>query len=326
MSEEPAIQKVLVTGATGFVGQAVVRELIARGVKPICVVRSPAKLEAQQRGVDPARYSAIVGSLSDFAALRQGAELSQAAIHLVGIIMARRLRGQSFERIHVRGTQRVVDIVSAAKIKRYVHMSALGARPNAVSVYHQTKWEAEEYVRASGLDWTIFRPSLIHGPDGEFMQLMKAFFCGLVPPMIPYFGSGQAKIQPVSVKDVARCLVDSIFLPETVGNIFPLGGPKRYTWVQFYNACRTILPAARRWKPMVSLPVSLAKFVATVSAPPMSIAELAAPGLRKLRFDAGQVHMSQEDAVCDHALAEKAFDMTMRAFENELATYAELIR
>ena len=55
MSEEPAIRKVLLTGATGFVGRAVVRELIARGIKPICVVRSPAKLEAQQRGVDPAR-------------------------------------------------------------------------------------------------------------------------------------------------------------------------------------------------------------------------------------------------------------------------------
>lgn len=326
MSENGSIQNVLVTGATGFVGRAVVRELISRGLKPICVVRSTEKLAAQQRDVAPERYTAIEGNLHSPAALREAADLSQAVIHLVGIIIARRLQGQTFERIHVRGTQNVLAAAQEAKIERFVNMSALGSRENAVTPYHQTKWQAEELVRASELDWTIFRPSLIHGPEGEFMQLMKSFVCGIAPPMIPYFGDGLAKLQPVSVKDVAHCLVDALIKPATIHQAYSLGGPRVYSWVQFYNACRLKMPSARRWKPLVSLPAPLARAMARLSAPPMAVAELVLPPLRKFRFDAGQVTMAQEDSVCDHTFAEDAFDIKMRDFEEELFTYADMIR
>ncbi len=265
-------ESVMVTGATGSVGRSVVRSLLARGLKPICLVRSPEKLFAQHRDVNPERLTAIVGNLRDYGALREAAELSQAVIHLVGIIMQRRLRGQTFRGIHVRGTQAVVDATRQAGIKRLIHMSALGTRADAVSKYHQTKWAAEECVRASGLDWTILRPSLIHGPNGEFMQLMKRLVCGLAPPIIPYFGDGRAKVQPVSVEDVARCCVESLLRVETVGEVIPLGGPEAYSWVEFYNACRVVMPGARRWKPLVSQPVPVAKLMAVLTAPAMALA------------------------------------------------------
>lgn len=327
MSEQPStrLESVLVTGATGFVGRVVVRALLAKGISPVCLVRSPDKLFSQHPEVASDRLIAVTGSLGDPKALKEAAEQSGAAIHLVGIIIQRRLHGQTFRGVHVRGTQSVVDAVHAAGIKRFIHMSALGARVDAVSAYHQTKWAAEEYVRESGLDWTIFRPSLIHGPDGEFMRLMKRFFCGFVPPVIPYFGSGRAKLQPVSVKDVARCLVESLSRDDTIGQVFELGGPRVYSWVSFYNACRAMMPGAKTWKPMVSQPVPVAKAMAAVMHPPMALAELVVRSLGMLRFDAGQVDMSQEDSVCDHTVAEKAFGLRMRSFEEELAGYAELI-
>ena len=325
MSEAPSIQSVTVTGATGFVGRAVVRELLAKGLRPVCLVRSTEKLRAQHPEVDPERFTPIVGSLKDRGALREAADVSQAAIHLVGIIIARPLRGQTFAAIHMRGTANVVDAVQQAGIRRYVHMSALGARPDARSTYHRTKWTAEEYVRRSGLDWTIFRPSLIHGPDGEFMRLMKRFMCGLVPPVIPYFGSGQAKVQPVSVKDVAYCFVQSLLDPMTIGKVFPLGGPRAYSWIELYNACRALMPGAKHWKPVVSQPVPLAKLTAILGQPIMGLAETVVPSLGLFRFDAGQVQMSQEDATCDRTIAEKAFNFRTRDFEEELSTYAERI-
>jgi len=323
--EADSIHSIMVTGATGFVGRQVVRELLARGVRPVCVVRSPGKLFAQHRQVDPERLTAIVGSLDHAPALQQAADLSQAAIHLVGIIIERRLQGQTFYGVHVRGTRRVVDAVRQASIKRYVHMSALGTRPDAVSAYHRTKGVAEEYVRQSDLAWTIFRPSLIHGPDGEFMRLIRRFVCGRIPPVIPYFGSGQAKLQPVFVKDVAHCLVEALFRDETIGKVFPLGGPRAYSWIEFYNACRALIPGARRHKPLVSQSVAVAKLLATLSAPPMALAELVFPSIGLLRFDRGQVQMSQEDSVCDHTIVEQAFALRMRPFEDELRAYADLI-
>lgn len=325
MTEDSGIHSVMVTGATGFVGRRIVRDLLARGVKPICLVRSPKKLFAQHSRVSPERLAAIVGSLSDEKALRVAAELSQAAIHLVGIIVQRPLHGQTFTRIHERGTRNVIDALERAGVKRYVHMSALGSRPGAVAPYHQTKWNAEEMVRGSGLDWTIFRPSLIHGPTGEFMELMHAFMCGLVPPVIPYFGDGSAKLQPVSVKDVAKCFVESVFREDLMGKVIPLGGPNAYSWVEFYNACRTIMPHAKRWKPLVGQPVPVAKMIATLGAPLMALTEAMMPSMRKFRFDKGQVQMSQEDSVCDAAIAETTFGIKMRSFEEELALYADRI-
>jgi NADH dehydrogenase len=321
----PPIQSVFVTGATGFVGRHVVRDLLRRGLHPVCLVRDADRLYRSQRPEDAERITAITGSLSDTGALREGTDISQAAIHLVGIILESRLRGQTYDRVHRVGTERVVDQVRSSGIRRYLHMSALGTRPDAVAVYHQTKFAAEQYVRESGLDWTIFRPSLIHGPEGEFMRLMKLFMCGLLPPVVPYFGDGRAKLQPVSVRDVAYCFVEALFRPQTIGQTYPLGGPKVYTWKEFYNACRTLMPRAKRWKPMVSQPVPVAMMMARLTCVPMAMAGAVIPRLKLLRFNTDQVRMSQEDNVCDHRIAGEAFDIRPRSFEDELSSYADRI-
>ncbi|MHC5111769.1 MAG: SDR family NAD(P)-dependent oxidoreductase [Planctomycetota bacterium] len=328
-STDPApIQSVLITGATGFVGRYVVQEITRRGLRAVCLVRSQERLLHQHPHAVHDLLSAVQGDLADSTALREAAARADAAIHLVGIIINRRLQGKTFEKVHVTGTSNVVQAVTDAGMSRYAHMSALGTRAEAVSEYHQTKWRAEELVRQSGLDWTIFRPSLIHGHDGEFMQLMRAFVCGLVPPVIPYFGGGKARLQPVAVQDVAYAMVESLFRAELVGKIIPMGGPHSYSWKELYETCRRLIPGASRTKPMVSLPVPVARMAALLASPPLAVPEML-PGLRglgKFRFDRGQVTMAQENSTCDAGIAQDALGFTLRDFEVELSEYAGRIR
>lgn len=324
----PFLTRVMLTGATGFVGRAVLRELVSRGHKPVCLVRDRPRFLKGAAKLGPDRVEAVGGDLFDDAALAKAAEGAEACIHLVGIIFEKRLRGQTFERIHVEGTRRVIEACKAAGVKRIAHMSALGSRVNASSEYHRTKWLAEGFVKDSGLDWTIFRPSIIHGPDGEFMRLMKSFVSdafvpalGFIPtplPVIPYFGDGQNKLQPVSVKDVAHCFVAALSRPDTIGKIYGLGGPEAVSWKELYRICRETIPGAKQWKPMISQPVWAAKFMA------MTLMKL--PILPDyMRFNVGQVQMSQEDSVCDIDPVEKDFGIRMRDFRQELRDYAAMI-
>ena len=322
------LTRVMVTGATGFVGRYVTRELVARGHKPVCLVRNQNRFLAQARQLGADRFEAVGGDLFDPAGLAKSLEGAEACIHIVGIIFEHPLRGQTFERIHVEGTHNVVAACKAAGVRRIVHMSALGTRVNAPSRYHQTKWRAEGIVKDSGLDWTIFRPSIIHGHDGEFMRLMKSFVCdttvtslGFIPtplPVIPYFGDGQNRLQPVSVKDVAYCFTAALSKPETIGKIYELGGPEKISWKELYRICRETIPGAKMWKPLISQPVWAAKFLAaTVMKLPIL------PDY--MRFNTAQVQMSQEDSVCDIAPVERDFDIKLRDFRQDLASYANLI-
>ncbi len=325
MSEQPnQLRKVLVTGASGFVGRHVVRELITAGYHPVCLVRSSDKLRASLAGANPSLYTLVSGDLFDAEALNRAAAGASAAIHLVGIIIERRGLGrrQSFRRIHVEGTRAVLEAARAANIPRICHMSALGSRPDAVSRYHKTKYEAEQLVRASGIASTIFRPSIIHGPDGEFMELLKSFVCKPVPPVIPYFGRGENKLQPISVRDVAACFVAALSKDDTAGKVFELGGHTAYTWKELYETARRLIPCGKRWKPKVGVPVLIAK---TIGASGDALDLLLGTRLG-IPFNLAQVQMSQEDSTCDPKPAEAAFGLTFRDFEHELSQYANQIR
>jgi uncharacterized protein YbjT (DUF2867 family) len=199
-------------------------------------------------------------------------------------------------------------------------MSALGTRADAVSDYHKTKFRAEEYVRASPLDWTIVRPSLIHGPSGEFMQMEAMWARKRMPPpllftpFMPYFGAGllgfggAGLLQPVYVGDVARAFVDCLEKPETIREVYLLGGPDRYTWPELHNTIAQAVVGHRRW--VLPIPVWAGKLYAAVGVAPL------------LGFNRDQVIMSQEDNTADLTKFKADFGWDPVPFEATLKSYA----
>ena len=194
--------KVLVTGATGFVGREIVRQLHAAGHTIRILARSPHSPRVQE-AVSRCGAEVHPGDVLDAASLDGALNGMDAVIHLVGIISE--VGESTFENVHTRGTGNMVAAARQAGVRRFVHMSALGTRPNAVSRYHQTKWAAEELVRHSGLDFTIFRPSLIYGPEDQFVNLFARMI--RLSPVVPLMGSPRARFQPVPVETVAAAFV-----------------------------------------------------------------------------------------------------------------------
>jgi uncharacterized protein YbjT (DUF2867 family) len=217
--------KVLVTGGTGFVGTHLVNRLLHRGHVPTVLARDPRKTRNRyNRSVETAP-----GNVLDRASLEAAAAGHDAVIHLVGIIVEK--GPQTFDRVHREATENAVAAARASGVRRYLHMSAMGSAEDAPSEYCRTKAASEKAVRSSGLDWTIFRPSIIFGHGDGFVGLLAPLVRSN-PGFIPVIGAGQNRFQPVSVKDVARIFVESLERPETVGQTYEVGGPEALTFDQ----------------------------------------------------------------------------------------------
>lgn len=302
-------RRIFVTGGTGFVGSAVIDELIARSFDVSALVRD--KLPQQKD-----RVHVVKGDLFDTDALASSISGCDAVIHLVGIILENPKKGITFEKIHFEGTKSIVDATAKAGVKRYIQMSALGTGPDAKSNYHKTKYFAEQYIRSSGLDWTIIRPSLIHGEKGEFMQMAAKWARGKAAPFLfmPYFGAGlfgfggAGLLQPVYVKDVARAFVDAIENPKTIGEVYLLGGADQITWPQLHHAVSQAVVGKRRAS--LPIPAWYAKLLTKIV--PASL----------LPFNADQVIMSQQDNTCDLTKFKNDFHFSPVGFEEALKMYA----
>lgn len=216
------MKRVLVTGATGFVGNAVVGSLIRNGYAPVALVRKGSESKLKHK------TETVYGDVLDKDSLTAALDGVHAVIHLVGIIREYRSKGVTFENMHHFATRNIVDACLEKGVKRYVHMSANGTRQNAVSMYHITKYRAEDYVRQSGLDFTIFRPSLIYGPGDSFINMLAGYM--RKTPVFSYFGDGSYPMQPVYVDEVAECFVRAIDSESTLRMIYPLCGKNRYTY------------------------------------------------------------------------------------------------
>ena len=149
---------ILVTGGTGYVGSRLVQKLVEQGQEARLLVRD----EAAARHSFPSGVTFARGDVTEPASLPAALAGVTAVIHLVAIIRER--SGRTFEAINYQGTVNIIDAEQAAGVRRHLQMSALGALPDPAFPYHDTKYRAEQYVKKSGLDWTIFRPSIILAP------------------------------------------------------------------------------------------------------------------------------------------------------------------
>jgi NADH dehydrogenase len=197
----------------------------------------------------------VPGDVLEPDGLPPSVEGCSAIIHLVGIIRERRAAGVSFDRLHTQATANMLGVAREAGVKRYIQMSAVGTRPGAVSRYHRTKWQAEEVVRASSLDWTIIRPSLIFGSGDEFVSVLARMIRRL--PAVPVFGDGQYQLQPIAVEQVAEGFARALRLPLTVGQTYEMAGPEPHRFVQLLDQIGLALGVARVRK--IHIPLGLIK-------------------------------------------------------------------
>jgi NADH dehydrogenase len=300
--------KVFVTGATGFVGEEILRQLYAEGHSIRVLARNPASESARRLA---RLYGAEIhgGDVLAVASLPSAIAGSDAIIHLVGIISE--LGESTFERVHTQGTRNMLLTAQTAGVKRFIHMSALGTRPDAVSRYHRSKWQAEEIVRAGGMDFTIFRPSLIHGRGDHFVNLFAKI--ARRSPIIPVIGGGQGKMQPILVQDVSKCFVAALQTPESVGGTIDLCGNDRLTLEEIINA---ILKVTGRRRLKIRVP----KLIANAQA---ALLEFVYPRLlRKASpLNRDQIIMLAEQNVGDPTPARKLFGLQSSSFETEIAGY-----
>lgn len=280
--------KIFITGATGFIGGEIVLGLLERGYQIRALARNPDRA----RDLLPSGVELVKGDITRPEGLYDAVLGCDAIIHLVGIIFE---KGKNmFDDVHYMGTVNIVTAAKQAKVKRFLHMSALGSRPDAVSNYHRTKYRGEQCVVKSGLDYTIFRPSLVFGQKDRsinlFIKMIKLM------PIFPVIGSGGGRTQPVFVSDVARAFVASVEDKNTFSKIYDLGGPNTMTYEELFDLIMEVIGKRRK---KLYIPIGLMR-------PLAAIYEL----LRFPVISRDQLIMLEEDNTCDNSLAAK--DLAIR--------------
>ncbi len=296
---------VAITGATGYVGSAIVRKLLRRDHEIRALVRRPDRAgPLRDLGVE-----LVPGDLADVAAVERLVDGAGAVIHLAAIIAE--AGTQRFEAVHVAGAKAVLAAAQAAGTPLLVHMSALGARADAgATTYHRTKWAAEEAVRASGVPHAIMRPSIVAGAGSAPLRMMVDMI--RLSPLVPVIGDGRYEMQPVWLEDVAEAFALALERTDLRGT-FELGGPECLTYHQVLDRLEATLHVHR---PRVRVPVGMARFAA--------LAGTALPGVAPITPE--QLQMLIEGSTTSDNAIQTRFGITPRPFaevaEEICAAYA----
>ncbi|WP_027882291.1 complex I NDUFA9 subunit family protein [Meiothermus rufus] len=246
--------KILLIGGSGYVGTHLAQHLLAQGHQVSVASRRG------QGALAEVRY--LRADVATGEGLLEAAQGQEALVYLVGII--REKRGQTFQQAHVEGVRHSLAAAQEAGIRRFLHMSALGAALGTGSRYYQTKAEGEALVEASGLDWTILRPSLIFGPGDEFFGgILKGLVTAPIP-FIPLIGDGHFVFRPIWVGDVAQAFEQALRNPATLHQRYDLVGPKEYTFRELILLVRDVLGSR---KPLWSIPLALMDWVVPLISP-----------------------------------------------------------
>lgn len=249
-----SFERILVLGGTGFVGRSVCERLVERSGGGSGRLLVPTRRPAHANAIRHLPSLEVVqADVHDNATLARLIARSDAVINLVAILHG---SAAEFERVHVALPQRIAEACRESGVRRLLHVSALGVGPGAPSEYLRSKTAGEESLRAAGLDLTIFRPSVIFGPEDRFLNLFASI--QRLVPLLPLAGS-DARFQPVWVEDVASAVVRALDDPSTIGQTFECAGPTVYTLSQ-------LVRLAGRWsgheRAQFPLPAALARMQA----------------------------------------------------------------
>ncbi|MGE0330367.1 MAG: complex I NDUFA9 subunit family protein [Ramlibacter sp.] len=242
--------RILILGGTGFVGRHVCEKL----ARLLCHVTVATRRLATARDlITLPLLQPVECDVHDEAALTRLVAGHDAVVNLVAILHGSEA---AFQRAHVELPQKLARACAAAGVRRVVHVSALGAAPDAASAYQRSKAAGEQALRAAPLHLTVLRPSVIFGPEDQFLNLFARL--QRVFPVMPLAGT-QARFQPVWVEDVAQAVVSALQRPDTVGRTFEACGPDVYT-------LRELVQLAGRYagceRPVIALPMALGRLQA----------------------------------------------------------------
>ncbi len=247
-----AVGTVVVFGGSGFIGRYTVRRLSAGGWRVIVAVRRPHAAAFLQTAGDVGQIVAVATDIADERQVSERIAGANAVVNLVGILYEKGQR--TFARIHGESAGNVARAAAAAGVRAMVHVSSIGASPRAPSAYARSKACAEDAVKAAMPDAVILRPSIVFGPEDGFFNLFGRMAAR--SPVIPLFGGGATRFQPVYVGDVAAAIVAALGDDDARGRTFELGGPAVST---FRHLMEFIRCETRRRVVLLPLPFAAAR-------------------------------------------------------------------
>jgi uncharacterized protein YbjT (DUF2867 family) len=207
---------VLVTGAAGMVGTHTCRELSKNGWQVRALIRDPAKA-AMALGQLPVEFR--VGDVRDATTLRSALSGCGAVVHLAAIAIEK--KGESYRESNTAATERLISAARAENVHRVIFMSQNGADSGSRYPFLRSKGVAQDSIKTSGLRWTVLRPSVIFGPEDQFVNVLGRLI-RLTPKIFPLPGGGNARFQPIAADDVARVVRLSLEKKETVHQSYDL--------------------------------------------------------------------------------------------------------
>lgn len=294
---------VVVAGGTGLLGRAITKALLDAGHTVVVASRS-------QPARDPidARASWVRADVTDpstLPAALAGADAVVDAVQFPNSPIEDPKKGLTFERIDLGGTKNLVDAAKAAGVPRFVGLSGVGAAEDAEFHWLRYKWAEEQHVKASGVPFTMFRPSWIYGPRDVSLNRFLGFARFL--PFIPIVGDGKTRISALFIDDLAAHVVAAVERDDVRGRIFEIGGPDV---LSMDEVVRAALKAAGKKRFLMHQPASLMKTVAGIAQH--------LPG-RLLTPDA--VDFITMDGVADTGPLVEAFGLRLTPIAEGLATY-----
>jgi NADH dehydrogenase len=256
MTEIPAETLVTVFGGSGFLGRHLVRALAREGYRVRPAVRRPDLAGHLQPLGRVGQIHAVQANLRYPGSVEAAVRDADVVINLVAVLYER--GKQTFEALQAEGASTVAQAAAAAGA-RLIHVSALGADPDSPSLYARTKAAGETAVLAAVPDATIFRPSIMFGPEDDFFNRFASM--ARISPFLPLIGGGATKFQPVFVGDVAQAILKAAGGQAKGGTIYELGGPEVRSFKQLMEY---VLAVTERKRLLLPIPFGLAKLQAHI--------------------------------------------------------------
>ena len=245
-----------ILGGGGFIGRYLVRNLTKKNYRCIISTRKAFQKGYLKTQATPGAIELVDWNSNNFTELKEAIKNSDFVINLIGILYEN--RKQKFYNIHTSIPDAVSKICSESDVKKFIHVSAIGANENSKSLYQKSKYQGEIKGLNNFKNTVIVRPSVVCGTEDNFTNLFSKLS---ILPIIPIVGINY-KFQPILVNDVADAIVQAIELKGNEGKIYEIGGPKV---ISFGDMVRSILKTINKKRLVVPMPMPLAKIQSTIT-------------------------------------------------------------